>query len=189
MATENVNNLIINYLTDKQYEQALANDLINDNELYCTPDISEGGENTGAGAVIIGFTDSDEVIKEKLQSAVSAFYDDVNDNTVRLAKVILYEYPDYGGYDYLIGGYVEGTDLENFFITFGKNDGIKIYSATIEIADGIVNDSGITEEFISATNEKIAELETRIAELEAGGIDLAVNPTDTTNRNIWIETE
>lgn len=38
-------------------------------------------------------------------------------------------------------------------------------------------------------NEKILALEARIAELEAGGIDLAVNPTDTTNTNIWIETE
>lgn len=36
--TTNLTNLIINYLTQAQYDEALANNTINENQLYFTPD-------------------------------------------------------------------------------------------------------------------------------------------------------
>ena len=41
MITENLQTLKINKLTQEQYDTALANGTINDNELYMTPDDNE----------------------------------------------------------------------------------------------------------------------------------------------------
>lgn len=81
-----------------------------------------------------------------------------------------------------VGTFEDGSD-----IIMGSYD-----SPIPEVIDNVTTVSSLSA--LSAyqgklLNEKITALEARIAELEAGGIDLAVNPTDTTNRNIWIETE
>ena len=44
MTEENLDKLVINYLTEEQYEELKKNGEINENELYCTPDNDKGIE-------------------------------------------------------------------------------------------------------------------------------------------------
>ena len=47
--TTNLENLVINYLTESQYETAVANNQINENQLYITPFSSDDLANYTAG--------------------------------------------------------------------------------------------------------------------------------------------
>ena len=40
MAELNLTKFVINYLTEEQYQEALAAGLLNDNDLYCTQDVN-----------------------------------------------------------------------------------------------------------------------------------------------------
>lgn len=60
-------------------------------------------------------------------------------------------------------------------------------------AAGTLNDNDFycTVDDIQATEstyQRLAELEAKVAELEAEQSQIAVDPTDTTNMNIWIAT-
>lgn len=41
MAESNLNKFVINYLTEEQYQEALAAGTLNDNDFYCTADTSD----------------------------------------------------------------------------------------------------------------------------------------------------
>lgn len=173
---------------------------------------------TGVETIFISMFDTDEEEYDKMFSAVEVFDDEVNGLNARLTKNVVYEYSDYGDlrYFHVMNSYgsfnEDGELIEVSFTYYYTNtsreiiidkrayleNGIKTISEDSEISfyRGLVDnlESNDTQLALSAKQgkvlaEQIAALEARIAELEAGGIDLAVNPTDTTNRNIWIETE
>lgn len=214
MAEKNLNKFTINYLTEEQYAGALAAGTLNDNDFYCTSESQENEEsNLGAGAIIISTENTAEDNYDKLLSAIEYLEDRYQ---IHLIKNIIFEDVAYNAdwnsmpiYSFPVTA--EGSASE-WWIAFHGQDDQHIYDYVVHaaIVDGVkqfdyttnvrlgtpINhlDSNSEDEILSANqgrvlNEKILALEARIAELEAGGIDLAVNPTDTTNRNIWIETE
>lgn len=219
MAEENLNKFTINYLTEEQYAAALEAGTLNDNDFYCTSDILDEDDTPKVETVFIKLFDTDEEEYDKMFSAVEAYDDEVNGFNAHLIKNIIYENNNYGDYEYYqaIGSYGEFDDSNTLIAVtihyakvhsnklrgFSKRAYLDNGTKTIEEinewdfflrapVDNLTSTS--TEQSLSANqgkvlNEKIAALEARIAELEAGGIDLAVNPTDTSNTNIWIETE
>lgn len=182
-------------------------------------DLENNEQNSaGTETVFIRMFDTEEEEYDKMFSAVEIFDDGVNGLNARLIKNVVYEYSDYGVLRYFHvmdsdGSFNENGELTEVSFTYyytNTNKEIIITKRAYSIGgDKIISEesenhffrgavdnleSEDTELALSARQgkilaEQIAALEARLAELEAGGIDLAVNPTDTTNTNIWIETE
>ena len=198
MAEEKLNKFIINYLTEEQYAAALKAGTLNDNDFYCTSDDGNitpgGGSLVGSGAPVIYSTDSKESQVEKLM----ACFDDSN----RLSGFCMYIadipafnegdfsyitiwYPYEGFYDESTGEYcLQLTAVSNtgwysgleatamLFINADSKD-VRIELASKKIID------------IDALNNRIAALEAKIA---SGEFNIAVDPANTTNKNLWIAT-
>ena len=81
--TTNLNSLVINYLTQAQYDEAAANNTLNENQLYLTP--------TGITAADISRwnakSNTDEKLKTEQQAAFDAYFPVLgNDNSTASTK-------------------------------------------------------------------------------------------------------
>lgn len=215
MAEEKLNKFVINYLTEEQYAAALEAGTLNDNDFYCTSNDLENDEqdSTGAGAIIISTANTaDENYDKIINSIVMS-----DAGQPRFIKSLIYEdlvyYDDWNGmpvYSYLTNA--EGSETDVYMIFHGE-DNEYIYDYTIHAyldnevkvveqysmtrttkacVDNLL--SSATKQALSANQgrvlaEQIAALEARIAALESGEVNnVAVDPTDTTDMNLWIQT-
>lgn len=85
MAETQLENLVINYLSQEQYAKASLENNIDENMLYFTPDLAGG-----TGTVVLNSTDSNEDMYNKIFSSVKAITNADGALEPRLAKDILY---------------------------------------------------------------------------------------------------
>lgn len=172
----------------------------------------------GTETVFIRMFDTEEEEYDKMFSAVEIFDDGVNGLNARLIKNVVYEYSDYGVLRYFHvmnsdGSFNENGELTEVSFTYYYTntnkeiiitkraysiDGEKIISEESEnhffrgVVDNLESDD--TELALSANQgkvlaEEIAELRSRIIALESGQVNnVAVDPTDTSDMNLWIQT-
>lgn len=170
-----------------------------------------------ATAVILYDLDSDADKYAKLISAVDMFKDSANRNDMTLNKPILYEIDTDENSNtryYLSCEGISGnnTPMDN---TYEFNFSFKLKNAeryidillstdtqTLTITDSGLRFVGSVENVLTSTstsnslsanqgkilNDKITALTARVAALEAGEIELATDPTDTDEMNVWIQT-
>ena len=81
--TTNLSTLKINYLTQAQYDEALENDQINENELYFTP-----GTGDAAGHTVLTQAEYDALTSEEKNNGTIYFISDVGGGEVETGNLI-----------------------------------------------------------------------------------------------------
>lgn len=202
MIEEKLGKFVVNYLTEEQYNAALQAGTLNDNDFYCTSDDGNvtpgGGSLVGSGAPVVYSTDSKESQVEKLM----ACFETIENNSARLSGFCMYiaDIPAFseGDFSYITiwypyeGFYDESTGEYCLQLTAVSNTGW--YSGLEATAMLFINEDS-KDVRIVLTSKKIVDIEAlnnRIAALEAmiasGEFNIAVDPTNTTNKNLWIAT-
>lgn len=102
--TTNLSTLKINYLTQAQYDTALANSQINENELYFTP-----GTGDAAGHTVLTQAEYNALTSEEKNNGTIYFISDANNNEMS-ASLLLFDTSAISGDDY---------DLTNILTTLG----------------------------------------------------------------------
>lgn len=215
MAEEKINKFVINYLTEEQYAAALEAGTLNNNDFYCTSDITEEEkeEQSGAGATLIHSDEDSSVMFEKIEKSFEImdgkstlknsiyFCARVSDKKIKPLPLV-HSRLGTGDFGYYLELYFMALDGEMTNTSYGAFVMVDFASKNVTIQGMGEDELTRCEDTLTSTstrsalaanqgrilNEKILALEARIAELEAGGIDLAVDPTDTSKTNIWIET-